>query len=276
MGETLRDGMAKSDEKKALFYNKNEEQKVAKLQNLLDVSAFQAVRERLAQSRLRCGFGCLFYGPPGTGKTETVYQLALLTGRDVMRVDISEIKSMWFGESEKRIKSIFDDYRACVKTLREDGKPEPILFFNEADAVISKRRTLNSNHSGPVQTENTIQNIILQELEDLDGILVAATNLTENLDGAFERRFLYKIEFKLPENEARAHIWKKGIPSLAKRDAEELAAAYRLSGGQIENICRKWAVDIVLEGTEPTLEKLYTYCEDESFTRQNPVIGFAL
>ena len=105
-----------------------------------------------------------------------------------MQVNISEIKSMWVGESEKNIKQVFDNYRAMVN----DSQTTPILLFNEADAIIGKRQegTLRSVD----KMENSIQNIILQEMEMLDGILIATTNLAQNMDKAFERRFLYKIK----------------------------------------------------------------------------------
>jgi SpoVK/Ycf46/Vps4 family AAA+-type ATPase len=99
---------------------------------------------------MRSGFTCLFYGEPGTGKTETVNLIAKETGRDIMQVDISETKSCWFGESEKLIKKIFDKYRAFV----EESKVAPILLFNEADAVIGKRKDVTTGNVA--QTENII------------------------------------------------------------------------------------------------------------------------
>ena len=92
--------------------------------------------------------------------------------------------------------------------------------------------------------ENSIQNIILQEMEQLDGIMIATTNLTQNLDKAFERRFLYKIEFEKPSTEAKSRIWRSMIPTLDERTAAMLAARYDFSGGQIENIARNRTIDI--------------------------------
>lgn len=125
-----------------------------------------------------------FYGTPGTGKTETVLQIARKTGRDLIQVNVSEVKSMWVGESEKNIKGIFDDYKQKVK----QSVKAPILLFNEADAIIGKRQV--GAERAVEKMENSIQNIILQEIEQLDGILIATTNLAENMDKAFERRFL--------------------------------------------------------------------------------------
>ena len=97
----------------------------------------------------------LLFGAPGTGKTETVYQLAKSSGREIMKVEISQSKSMWFGESEKLIKKIFRDYADLAK----QNELTPILLFNEADAILSSRKT--NNASAVSQTENAIQNILL-------------------------------------------------------------------------------------------------------------------
>jgi len=111
---------------------------------------------------------------------------------------------MWVGGSEKNIKALFERYRQYVKKIEN----KPVLFFNEADAIIGKRMEFNDKSRAVDQMENTVQNIILQEMENLDGILIATTNLTKNMDTAFERRFLYKITFNKPEKEVRHHIWK--------------------------------------------------------------------
>lgn len=247
---------------KSLYFNPEEQEQIDRLAQLLDVQRFGEIRRRLQESDLRQGFACLFYGSPGTGKTESVYQLARRCGRDIMLVDITETKSMWFGESEKQIKDIFERYRNYV--LENDRAP--ILLFNEADAVLGQRRT--TTHRAVDQTENTMQNILLQEIEQLDGILIATTNLTQNFDKAFERRFLYKIEFHRPASEARRDIWQAMLPALPMVDAEELARRFELSGGQIENVVRKYTIDRVLEDESKSqdvamADRLKRYCMEE-------------
>jgi SpoVK/Ycf46/Vps4 family AAA+-type ATPase len=166
---------------------------------------------------------------------------------------------MWVGESEKIIKRVFTRYKELVK----DIETAPILFFNEADAIISRRRELTENSRGVDQMENSIQNIILQEMENLEGILIATTNLTQNLDKAFERRFLYKIEFEKPNQEVRVSLWKSMIPELQDMEAAVLAEKFDFSGGQIENIVRKRTVEMILSDAPPSLEALLSYCRDE-------------
>lgn len=252
-------GFIKSDSitPKQLFYNPAEGRAVDQLTSLLMPERYQQVRSQLRKRGFRSGFACLFHGAPGTGKTETVLQLARKTGRDLMQVNISEIKSMWVGESEKNIKAIFAQYRK----LAEASKVAPILFFNEADAIIGKR--LENVERSVDKMENSIQNIILEELEMLDGILIATTNLTCNMDKAFERRFLYKIEFAKPSLEAKSSIWLSMIPELKESDAELLARKYDFSGGQIENIARKNVVDMILTGEQMSVEVLERHCDAE-------------
>ena len=168
--------------------------------------------------------------------------------------------SCWVGESEKNIKAAFDRYRNYVKLCER----APILLFNEADAVLGIRQ--EGAQRAVDKMENSIQNIILQEMEQLDGIMIATTNLMQNLDKAFERRFLYKIEFSRPSIEAKRSIWQSIIPTLAEPIAEELAAEYDLSGGQIENIARKRTVELILNGEEPSFEQLHSMCRTEQLT----------
>ncbi len=134
-------------------------------------------------------------------------------------------------------------------------------MFNEADAVLGIRQ--EGAQRAVEKMENSIQNIILQEMEQLDGIMIATTNLTQNLDKAFERRFIYKIEFTRPSLEAKRSIWQSMIPSLTPPLAEQLAAEYDFSGGQIENIARKRTVELILNGEEPAPEKLHALCRAE-------------
>lgn len=243
---------------KQLFYNEREARQIDQLAALLSPDRFDDIRSRLAASGMRNGFACLFYGAPGTGKTETVYQLAKRTGRDIMQVNFAALKSCWVGESEKNVKALFDRYRTLVTKC----DTVPILLFNEADAIIGKRQ--EGAERAVDKMENSIQNIILQEMESLDGILIATTNLTQNMDKAFERRFLYKIEFERPSLEAKQAIWQSMLPDLTAEEATELASAYDFTGGQIENIARKQAVDKILRGVERVdIETLRQYCDSE-------------
>lgn len=264
-------GLIKNREisKQNLFYNASEMVQLQELTDILQKKTFSRIQKRLSQKKMPTGIAILFHGTPGTGKTQSTYQIAAQTGRDIMMVDISDTKSMWFGESEKKIKAVFSDYKKLVK----EDKPAPILVFNEADAVFSKRKDVD--RSGVGQTENAIQNIILQEMEDFEGILIATTNLTFNFDKAFERRFLYKIEFHTSDVKARTLIWKDKIPDLTIEQAGILASKFEMSGGSIENVVRKMNMHFVLCGKKLEFNILEQYCKQESFSRtEEKKIGF--
>ena len=255
---------------KKMFYTHANQQQVDDLHEYLRPEEFQKIRERMQQRGFHQGFTCLFYGGPGTGKTETVYQLARQTGRSIMVVDVPQIKSKWVGDSEKNIKALFDRYRELVKR----SQLAPILLFNEADAIIGIR--MQGASSAVDKMENSIQNIILQEMEALDGIMIATTNLTENLDTAFERRFLYKINFEKPDAQVRQHIWQQMMPELSDEEAQTLASGYDFSGGQIENIARKASINAILHGDKSnTLSQLTQYCQQERLgSKVEKRIGF--
>ena len=256
---------------KTLFYPEKITQQVGELGTFFAPDEYARIKGRMQQRGFRQGFACLFYGGPGTGKTETVYQLARQTGRDIMVVDVPQIKSKWVGDSEKNVKALFDRYRDMVKR----ATVAPILLFNEADAIISIRKSGASNAVDKM--ENTLQNIILQEMESLDGIMIATTNLEDNLDTAFERRFLYKIRFDKPDAVVRSKIWQQMIPELSATDATTLGECYEFSGGQIENIARKHAIHSVLYGDSlNTLSQLQEYCASERLNvqTQRRKVGF--
>ena len=255
---------------KELFFASEVQSQMDGLAKLLDDNYYQSICARLKEKGLRQGFTCLFYGAPGTGKTESVLQLAKKTGRDIMQVNISQVKSMWVGESEKNIKAIFDRYRVVAKQSRR----VPILLFNEADAVIGKRK--EDAERSVDKMENSIQNIILQEMESLDGIMIATTNLVQNMDSAFERRFLYKVKFEKPELAQRAKIWTSMMPDLSVETAERLASAYDFSGGQIENITRKCGIESILYGGDyVTDERIEQHCREEKIEKKGGMrIGF--
>lgn len=251
-----------------LVFDRGEMNQLETLQNLLQEDKFNETQTRLTNKGLPKGIAVLLHGAPGTGKTEIVKQLAKATDREIMKVEISQSKSMWFGESEKIIKRIFTDYRAYAK----ESKLTPILLFNEADAIISKRKE-NSN-SNVAQTENAIQNIILEELENFEGILMATTNLANNLDTAFERRFLFKIPFKKPTKEVSAKIWKSKLPHLDDALCQRLAEKFDFSGGQIDNIIRKSEIQEIVHGTMTNFEEIQSFCSEESIITKTTKIGF--
>ena len=174
-----------------------------------------------------------------------------------MQVNIPDIRSKWVGESERNISDVFKRYRSIV----ENSEVAPILLFNEADGIFGIR------HEGATtatdKMENSIQNIILQEMESLDGIMIATTNLTQNLDPAFERRFFFKIEFEKPDSNVCQQIVHSMMPDLTEEECA-LVGQYGFSGGQLENIVRKLVSYEVMNGSDfPRMETIRSFCESE-------------
>jgi SpoVK/Ycf46/Vps4 family AAA+-type ATPase len=197
----------------------------------------------------------IFHGSPGTGKTMTAVALAKSLKRDVLHFDCSKILSMYVGESEKNVRNIFDTYK---KIVEESGK-EPLLLLNEADQFLTSRSSDLS--SSTTQMYNQMQNIFLEQIENFSGVLVATTNLLQNIDKAFSRRFNYKVEFKLPNRAERVKIWEKHLPKNA--DFEEGfkvddLAKYELSGGQIDLIVKNSSYEVATRD-----EPLFTVAEFE-------------
>ena len=256
-------------EMRPMFYNEKVRQHTERLMSLMSADNYDAICQRLREKKLSTGFTCLFYGSPGTGKTETALQIARQTGRDIMRVELSQLRDQYVGESEKQVKALFKRYAK----IAQESSIVPILLFNEADGIIN-RRMEHVQHSVD-KMENAIQNIILQELENFNGILIATTNLTSTLDPAFERRFLYKINFEKPDLSVRKSIWHAMIPELDEPTVNMLASRYPFSGGQIRNVATKLSIDSILYGeASATPNSLNSYCLQEHISKEGHHIGF--
>jgi SpoVK/Ycf46/Vps4 family AAA+-type ATPase len=119
------------------------------------------------------------------------------------------------------------------------------------------------------QTRNAIQNILLQELENFEGIMIATTNLTDNLDKAFDRRFLFKINVGMPDAESRFNIWKVKLPKVKKPILNQLSTLYSLSGGQIDNVVRKVILNELVGEKADSIESLSLLCRQELSLAQN-------
>ena len=252
-----------------LFLDERIKKDIDLIAKTIDKKNYKNIIKELKQYNLSSGIVALFYGYPGTGKTATAYYLSKISKRDVLQVDISNIRDKFVGESEKRLKAIFKEYERAKKEL----KHEPILLFNEADALIGKR--MDTRNSVDVMN-NTMQNILLEELEKFEGIFIATTNLIENMDDAFNRRFLYKIEYQKPSKNVRKNIWLNRLPQSSEFIDEIIS--YELTGGEIENIARKVLLDSILNQKEIKVEDIKTLIEKEtSFKMENSAsVGFEI
>jgi hypothetical protein len=253
----------------SLFFNTANDSSIQKVDQLLSNENFDKLMNKFQEKGMKDCLTMLFHGYPGTGKTELVKQLALKHERSIYQVDISGIKDMWVGESEKNMKKVFKEYADALKFNRRT----PILLFNEADALLGLRTNVQYSVD---QMNNALQNILLQELEDMRGIFIATTNLINNIDGAFDRRLLYKLKFELPDDNTRYQILENQFPILEKKELKEISENYKLSGGQIQNIKRKIIADQILFGEDMIdNEFIISYIKAEIGFRTNKAeIGF--
>lgn len=188
---------------------------------------------------LKPGFRSLFYGPPGTGKTMTAGLIGKSAGLDVYRIDLSMMVSKYIGETEKNLANVFDQAQS----------KRWLLFFDEADALFSKRTNTSSSND---RYANQEVSYLLQRLEDFPGVVILASNLRSNIDEAFTRRFQSMISFSMPGPEERLLLWKMKLPARCKIEKilklEDIAEQHQLSGGLITNVARYCSLKAVERG----------------------------
>ncbi|MDG3548143.1 AAA family ATPase [Methanobacterium formicicum] len=173
------------------------------------------------------GLNISFSGSSGTGKTMAAEVIASELKLDLYKVDLSMVVSKYIGETEKNLNQIF----------HEAEQSNAILFFDEADALFGKRTEIRDSHDRYANIEISY---LLQKMEEYEGIVIMATNLSQNIDEAFLRRMHFSVEFPFPEEQCRHEIWKTLIPQEAPVsddiDFNFLARNFKLAGGNIKNI----------------------------------------
>lgn len=175
----------------------------------------------------------LLYGLPGTGKTEFAYQLARNVQADIMQLNFSEIQSKWIGETEKNIRLAFEQYD---KKRKASNRPV-ILLINEADGLMNRRVSVSISNDA---FHNHAQTQLLELLEDFQGIVIATTNLYQNIDEAFHRRFLFRTEIRMPNRSTREMILSSSVISdYLSKDAFQKIVEAEWSPAQIKNIEQK-------------------------------------
>lgn len=195
---------------------------------------------------LKPGYKSLFYGPPGTGKTMTAALLGKSTNQAVYKIDLSMTVSKYIGETEKNLAKVFD----------QAEKHNWILFFDEADSLFGKRTQVNSAND---RYGNQEIGYLLQRIEDFPGVVILATNLKENIDEAFTRRFQSMVEFRMPGPKERHQLWKQSfaekLPLDPSIDLWDLAEKYELSGGLMMNVVRKASLKAVTRQEKSIAQK---------------------
>ena len=216
-----------------LFFPPEAASEIEALRKVISPDGFERALAVLRRKKKNPAIQSLIWGPSGTGKTEVVRQLARESGRDLVRLESARVTNSGWGDSEKAYQDFFRAYR-YVAVISPNV---PILLLNEADALLSRR--IGTIERAIDKAENAITDILLQEIESMHGILLVTTNFTDNIDDAFERRFLFKTELGQPDEATRECIWKSHIPELSREEAHILARDYDLSGGQIHNVAAR-------------------------------------
>lgn len=170
--------------------------------------------------------GINLYGASGTGKSMAAHAIAKQLGRQILTVDYSQIESKYVGETSKNLVAMFDYAK----------ESKSVIFFDEADALLSKRVT-DMSSSTDVSVNQT-RSVLLLLINDFDDLILFATNFITNYDPAFMRRILGHIKFELPDEESRLKLWRLYIPRTlpTNADIDELAAKFSgISGSDISN-----------------------------------------
>jgi hypothetical protein len=259
----------KDIQKVDLYFNPDFAKRIDRMSTILMPQKFAEFQASFPKNAKMKGLTLLFHGGPGSGKTETVLQLCRKTKRPLMKIEVTDFQSKWVGESERKLKQIFTDY----KTACERMGVAPILFLNECDQIIGKRVGIRNSVD---QMNNALQNILLEQLEQFQGIMIGTTNLTKNMDEAFERRFAMKFQFESPNETAKVSIWKSAIKGLRQQEAIALVKQFDFTPGEINNVARRFMVENLLGLEKTRLQTLQELCETENYERNHTSnIGFS-
>lgn len=209
-----------------------------------------------------------FFGPSGTGKTMAAEAIAQKLGKKILKVGYADVESKYHGEGPKMVKAIF------LTAEKEDA----VLFFDEADSLLSKRLTNVSQ--GSEQAINSMRSQLLICLEEFKGIVIFATNLVVNYDNAFLTR-LISIEFKNPDADTRRRIWdvhvkssvnkKLNIPLAADVDTGDLAERYEFAGREIRNAVISACVNVAMHGRDIVKQEDFIIACDKIVAEQSGV-----
>ena len=200
---------------------------------LMDVAAYPENSQRVFETwgfknthKFSQRIGINFYGAPGTGKTMAAHAIAKYLGRKILVINYADIESKYVGETPKNIRKAFETAKAS----------NSILFFDEADAILSRRVT-NMTQAVDVSVNQT-RSVMLMLMNEFQDFIIFATNFIENFDPAFMRRISTHVKFTLPDEDCRRQLWKMYTPPLLPHnlDFDELAERYdNISGSDIAN-----------------------------------------
>ena len=188
------------------------------------------------------------YGEPGTGKTMAAHAIVKAVNKKMIAVNYADIESKYVGETSKNLTALFSFAK----------NNDAVIFFDEADALLSKRVT-NMSHSTDVSVNQT-RSVLLTLLNDFEGMVIFATNFIANYDPAFMRRIQYHVKFELPDVTLRERLWRMYIPDEmpVRMDFHEIAQKHdNISGSDISNAVLKAALRAAKENVDIILQSYF-------------------
>ena len=193
------------------------------------------------------GIAALFAGDSGTGKTMSAEVLANDLDFDLYVIDLSTVVDKYIGETEKNLDRIFT----------EADRVNGVLLFDEADALFGKRSEVKDARDRYANVEVAY---LLQRMESFDGVAILTTNLRTNVDEAFTRRLDAIVDFPMPEEDDRLRLWQANLPATVPveddLDLAFLARQFRVSGGNVKNICVTAAYLAAADGRRVSMSDL--------------------
>ncbi|MEZ6134607.1 MAG: ATP-binding protein [Pirellulaceae bacterium] len=241
-------------------------------EQVLEVASFyqslSKVNEKWGFGRLQTGAGgikALFAGDSGTGKTLAAEVIAKQVGVPMLQIDLSQLVSKWIGETEKNIDAAFDEAEAS----------HAMLFFDEADTLFGKRGEIQR---GSDRYANLEVGFLLQRLESFPGLVVLASNLKDDIDSAFIRRFQVVLHFPRPQARERLRLWQIAIPPSAPLDPSiDLSSLVHidLTGAGIFNACHTAALLAAQENSDMIRHAHIVEGIARQFHRESRVISTA-
>ncbi len=212
------------------------------------------------------GLNVLFSGPSGTGKTMASEIIAREVGLDIYKIDLSNVVSKYIGETEKNLSRIF----------KEAETSNAILFFDEADVLFGKRSEVKDAHD---RYANIEIGYLLQKMEEYEGIVILATNFSNNIDDAFLRRLHFKVDFPSPDEKLREIIWRNIFPRetpVTENIDYGFLSRFKITGGNMKNIalCAAFLaasdsgivkMEHIIKGTQREFQKIGKLCTPEDF-----------
>ena len=206
------------------------------------------------------------YGESGTGKTMAAHAIVKELGLKMIGVDYADIESKYVGDTSKNLVSLF----------RKASETGAVIFFDEADALLSKRVT-NMTSATDVSVNQT-RSVLLTLLNDYRGVIIFATNFISNFDSAFMRRIRHHIKFHLPDKELRERLWRFYVPSKMPVDEgvsfPELAEKFGgVSASDIANAVFSAAIGAMNDGAETVGQDRFEKAIQSTITVKNANAG---